>query len=287
MKQLRYLRSSNRDEGHGAGVSQQDFHVAQSMLLQELRNDDDCPICMDFYDRHGQDVAVLDGCGHCLCVSCAAKWAKSSATLDDSVASPRAVGIRQTSQDAFQCPLCNHIVTHVYIQLEQNGRYMPSGRWRRVGVPNLLISYSCADLAEEDSGWSIVGGPDPLFAAVGVTYGRGGENEDDVTPDCSYAHRYNEAIASFQNGVTAEEEDEGEEEERNGGQWEASCIDLEDNLMQRQGGRKSRQLVSEASRRRRKVRGGTSRLVRSVFKGIGQNCPTAHLQAKSLDESSH
>jgi len=282
MAQLRGLRSQRQEERTGerdgdvggAGFTEENFQLAQGMLLEELRTDDECPICMEYNDSHAQNAAVLDGCGHCLCVGCAAKWAKSSATLDEAVASPSAVGERHACCNAFQCPLCNQVTHHLFIQLEQNGRYMPTGRWRRVNVAQLLLSYSCADLAEKDSGWSIVGEtrPTELLGFAYTTQVHRSEEDDDV------ARTSWTGMDAFSRDASTDE-DGGEGGELDDGLWEARCMDLEENLLHRQVGRRSRhgqacrQPIVEAVRRHRKVRGGTSRVVRSVVKGIRQESP--------------
>ena len=284
MAQLRGMRSQRtpgeRDGGgSGAGFSEENFQLAQGMLLEELRSKDECPICMEYNECHAQNAAVLDGCGHCLCVGCAAKWAKSSATLDEAVASPSAVGERHACCNAFQCPLCNQVTHHLYIQLEQNGRYMPAGQWRRVNVAQLLLSYSCADLAEKDSGWSIVGGPRPdeLYGFAYTTQPHHSEEDDDVGRTALTG------MDAFWRDASTDEDFEGGQREFDYGVWEVRCMDLEDSLLHKQVGRRSRQQDgSEAARRTRKVRGGTSRVVRSVVKGIRQDSP-AKLADKSRD----
>jgi hypothetical protein len=129
-------------------LSEDDFNLAQSMLLQELRIDDECPICLEHYCHHGQETVVLDGCGHWLCVGCAAKWARSSASLSESY-----TYVRGETNGAFPCPLCNRMVAHMFTQLQDNGKYLPAGQWRLSNVAQLLLSYACADAAKEDECW--------------------------------------------------------------------------------------------------------------------------------------
>ena len=120
MRQLRCLRTGSVGP---AALAEDDFHLAQAMLLQELRSDDACPVCLEHYDSSGS--AVLDGCGHSLCVGCAAKWAASSASLGDSTT--RVCAIARTHVEAITCPLCNHIVSHFYIRMHQDGSSLSSG----------------------------------------------------------------------------------------------------------------------------------------------------------------
>jgi hypothetical protein len=158
MRQLSCLRARM---GHGmqmrgeegqkkvlGSLSEDDFNLAQSMLLQELRIDDECPICLEHYCHHGQETVVLDGCGHWLCVGCAAKWARSSASLSESY-----TYVRGETNGAFPCPLCNRMVAHMFTQLQDNGKYLPAGQWRLSNVAQLLLSYACADAAKEDECW--------------------------------------------------------------------------------------------------------------------------------------
>jgi hypothetical protein len=157
MRQLSFLRARmghgmqmRGDEG-GKGVlgslSEDDFNLAQSMLLQELRIDDECPICLEHY-CHGQETVVLDGCGHWLCVGCAAKWARASASLSEAY-----TYVRGETNRAFPCPLCNRMVAQMFTQLQDNGKYLPAGQWRLSNVAQLLLSYACADAAKEDECW--------------------------------------------------------------------------------------------------------------------------------------
>ena len=222
MRQLRCLRADD-----GAGLAEEDFHLAQAMLLQELRSDDECPVCLDHYDRSGQDAAVLEGCGHCLCVGCAAKWAASSATLDDSTTCARAIA--RTHVEAITCPMCNHIVSKFFIQLHQDGSYMSAGRWRRVNVGQLLDAYAGAQAAEEDSCWALVGRAAPPSPSIRVSYGNGQGEDDTQTSDagvssrCTWPHR----------GLDADREEPEDWEDDDALGWEGECLAIEDTLVDR------------------------------------------------------
>jgi hypothetical protein len=227
MRQLRCLRADD-----GAGLAEEDFHLAQAMLLQELRSDDECPVCLDYYDRSGQDAAVLEGCGHCLCVGCAAKWAASSATLDDSTTCARAIA--RTHVEAITCPMCNHVVSKFFIQLHQDGSYLSAGRWRRVNVAQLLDAYAGAQAAEEDSCWALVGCAAPPSPSIRVSYGNCQQEEDkEDTSDAGASSR----CTWPRRGLDADREELEDWADDDALGWEGECLAIEDTLMDRQGRR--------------------------------------------------
>jgi hypothetical protein len=243
MRQLRCLRADD-----GAGLAEEDFHLAQAMLLQELRSDDECPVCLDHYDLSGQDAAVLEGCGHCLCVGCAAKWAASSATLDDSTTCARAIA--RTHVEAITCPMCNHIVSRFFIQLHHDGSYLSAGRWRRVNVGQLLDAYAGAQAAEEDSCWALVGCAAPPSPSIRVSYGNGQQDDDTHTSDagassrCTWPHRELDA--------DREELDDWEDDDALG--WEGECLAIEDTLVDRQQDRRQKHLSGHRKTPRKQSR---------------------------------
>jgi hypothetical protein len=110
-------------------MSEEDFHMAQSMLLRDLSGYDECPICLEPPEHQDQHAAVLDGCGHSMCVGCAAKWAKSSMTLSDSASGVSCPLAQENVFNAVACPLCNGAVAHLYVQMQMDGKYLPHGRW--------------------------------------------------------------------------------------------------------------------------------------------------------------
>ena len=160
-----------------ADLAEADLCAAQSMLLQELKTGDDCPICLEPQPPHARDSAVFPECGHTICVGCAAKWARTSSTLRDSesgVPSPC------EPRHGMPCPLCNRICSTVFIQLQHDGRYLAEGEWRRVNIADLVKAFGQTEAAREDSGWGLLANSSASLSPESLLYGTIRDDDDDA-----------------------------------------------------------------------------------------------------------